>query len=242
MDALYDRIGQGYADLRRPDPRIEQKISQALGDASTVVNVGAGTGSYEPRDRNVIAIEPSLTMIRQRAAGAAPVIQASAMALPFEDQAFDAGLAILTMHHWPRWDIGLRELRRVSRRIVMLTWDPASPGFWLTDYFPESLEIDRRIFPTLRELEALLGPLTIEAIPIPHDCTDGFFGAYWRRPSAYLDERVRAAISTFSSMTRVDAGLERLRRDLASGAWQQRHRHLSARAELDLGYRLIVAA
>ena len=241
VDALYDRIGQGYRDLRRPDPRIARKILRALGDASTVVNVGAGTGSYEPRDRTVVAVEPSMTMIRQRDADAAPVVQATAIALPFKDGAFDAGLAILTLHHWPRWDVGLRELRRVSRRVVILTWDPASPGFWLTDYFPESLEIDRRIFPSLRELESELGVLTVEKIPIPHDCTDGFFGAYWRRPAAYLDERVRSAISTFSKLTRLASGLEHLRRDLGSGAWQRRHGRLSAMAELDLGYRLIVA-
>lgn len=158
MAALYDTIGASYFDFRRPEPRIERAIGDALGNASTVLNVGAGAGSYEPSDRSVIALEPSMTMIRQRPVNAAAAIQASAMALPFQTAAFDAALAILTLHHWPRKDIGLRELRRVSRdRVVILTWDPASPGFWLTDYFPRIWDIDREIFPTLEEIERALG-------------------------------------------------------------------------------------
>ena len=131
-------------------------------------------------------------------------------------------LAILTLHHWPRWDIGLRELRRVTRkRVVLLTWDPAAPVFWLMDYFPEIPEIDLERFPTMSELERELGPLTVKEIPIPHDCTDGFQGAYWRRPSAYLDERVRLAISTFAKIQQVASGLDHLRRDLESGEWKR---------------------
>ena len=181
-------------------------------------------------------------MIRQRAAAAAPVVQASAMALPFRDGAFDAGLAILTLHHWPRWEVGLRELRRVTRaRVVILTWDPLAPDFWLTDYFPEIPELDHGRFPTLEELERTLGPIAVEEIPIPHDCTDGFQGAYWRRPSAYLDERVRLAISTFAKIQRVASGLENLRRDLDSGEWQRKYGEVMAKLELDLGYRLVIA-
>ena len=242
MSALYDTIGVGYADLRRPDTRLQDVIHDGLGEARSILNVGAGAGSYEPSDKDVIAVEPSLTMIRQRPPGAAQAIRASAMALPFRDAVFDASLAILTVHHWPRRDAGLRELRRVSRgRVVVLTWDPASPGFWLTRYFPRIMDIDRPIFPALDELERSLGPITVMEVPIPADCTDGFLGAYWRRPEAYLRADVRAAISTFSKVGDLTAGLERLRADLASGEWHRRWGHLLNRAELDLGYRLIVS-
>ena len=214
-----------------------------MGDAASVVNVGAGTGSYEPTDRRVVAVEPSLAMIRQRPAGSAPVVQASATHLPFRDAAFAAALAVLTVHHWPDRARGLAELARVAHdRLVIVTWDPASAGFWLVeDYFPALLEIDRRIFPSLEEFRRVLGPLDVHPLPVPHDCTDGFLGAYWRRPHAYLDPGVRGAISTFSKIRDVDAGLARLRRDLEDGTWERRHGHLALRSELDLGYRLVIA-
>jgi SAM-dependent methyltransferase len=243
MAALYDTIGVGYFDLRRPDPRIERTIWDALGNAATVLNVGSGAGSYEPSDRSVIAVEPSMTMIGQRPVNAAPTIRASAMALPFQTAAFDATLAILTLHHWPHKDIGLRELRRVSRdRVVILTWDPASPGFWLTDYFPGIWEIDRQIFPALEEIERELGRITVSTVPIPHDCSDGFLGAYWRRPQLYLNARVRSAISTFSKLHDVASGLTHLRQDLASGEWHRRYGEVLEKSELDLGYRLVISA
>jgi SAM-dependent methyltransferase len=183
-----------------------------------------------------------MVMVLQRAPGTAPAVQASAVALPFADRAFDASLAILTVHHWPRRHIGLRELRRVARdRVVILTWDPSTPGFWLADYFPEILEIDRAIFPLLGELEAEVGAVRVTKVPIPHDCSDGFLGAYWRRPAAYLDPRIRSAMSTFSKLKRLSSGLERLRRDLTSGEWQSRYGHTMTKHELDLGYRLVVA-
>ena len=242
METLYDRIGRDYANVRKPDARIAQAIWRALGDSGSVVNVGAGTGSYEPRDRQVVAVEPSMTMIAQRPAESAPVVQASAVSLPFTNDSFDAGLAILTVHHWPDRMRGLLELRRVSRhRVVVLTWDPASPGFWLTDYFPEILDIDRPLFPAISDFERALGPATVETIPIRHDCSDGFLGAYWRRPDAYLDERVRGAISTFSKIADIGPALDRLRTDLESGAWQREYGGLLKRTQLDLGYRLIVA-
>lgn len=242
MEALYDRIGRGYANIREPDERIAQVIWRALGDSGSVVNVGAGTGSYEPRDRHVVAVEPSMTMIAQRPTGSTPVVQANAVSLPFTNDSFDAGLAILTVHHWPDQPRGLAELRRVSRhRVVVVTWDPTSPGFWLTDYFPEVLDIDRPLFPAISDVERALGPATVETIPIPHDCTDGFLGAYWRRPDAYLDERVRGAISTFSKLSDIGPALDGLRTDLASGAWQRKYGGLLKRTQLDLGYRLIVA-
>jgi SAM-dependent methyltransferase len=244
MAHLYDTIGIGYQAHRRPDPRIAAAILHALGNARSVVNVGAGAGSYEPVDRAVVAVEPSLAMIRQRPAGSPPVVQASATALPFRDAAFDAALAVLTVHHWPDRARGLDELRRVAReRVVMLTWDPAAAGFWLVeDYFPALVAIDREIFPPLDELRRVLGPIAVNPMPIPHDCVDGFLGAYWRRPAAYLDPAVRGAISTFTKLGDVDAGLGRLREDLADGSWARRHQDLLGRSELDLGYRLVVGA
>ncbi len=241
---LFDEIGGSYGAYRRPDPRFAAAILRALGDGDSVVNVGAGTGSYEPTDRAVVAVEPSVAMIRQRGPGSAPVIQASAMNLPFRAAAFAASLAVLTIHHWPdHWE-GLRELKRVARhRVVVVTWDPAWPGFWLTEeYFPALKAIDRQIFPTIKELRHALGRIEVEPLPVPHDCTDGFLGAYWRRPHAYLDAGVRGAISSLAKLGgALEPALERLRRDLEDGTWQRRHVHLLAESALDLGYRLIIA-
>lgn len=243
MTALYDTIGKGYAALRRPDPSIQRAILEALGNASTVVNVGAGAGSYEPADRWIVAVEPSMTMIRQRPSDSAAVVQATAMALPFRSGSFEAALAILTVHHWPDKGRGLEELRRVAKgRVVIFTWDPAHPGFWLTEYFPEALTIDRPMFPTLDEFQLRLGSVEVRSVPIPHDCSDGFMAAYWRRPEAYLDQRVRDAISTFSRLPDVTSGLRRLNGDLRSGEWQRRFGELSKATEFDLGYRLIISA
>jgi SAM-dependent methyltransferase len=217
-------------------------ILKALEPASSVVNVGAGAGAYEPRERRVVAVESSMTMIRQRNIGAAPVVLASAIDLPFDDESFDASLAILTVHHWSDRARGLRELRRVARqRAVILTWDPSAPAFWLADYFPEIFKVDRRIFPPVSGLAHILGRIEVRDIPIPHDCSDGFLGAYWRRPDAYLDPKIRAAISTFSKLSNVDRGVDRLRRDLDSGSWHDRNGDLMYRSELDVGYRLVVA-
>ena len=242
ISALYDRIGVGYAKLRRPDPRIAAKIVATLSSCERVLNVGAGAGSYEPADRQVVAVEPSAEMIRQRPREAAVVVQASAERLPFRDRSFDAALAILTVHHWPRRLEGLAEMRRVARdRVVIFTWDSEHPGFWLVQqYFPEILAYDRRAFPTLREIEAAVGPAAASAVPIPADCVDGFLGAYWKRPEHYLDARVRAAISSFSKFDAA-AGLARLRRDLDDGAWLAANGALRSLAELDVGYRLVVA-
>lgn len=242
MTHLYDDIGRGYRRYRRPDPRISRAIVEALGDAVCVVNVGAGSGSYEPRDGRVVAVEPSATMIRQRPPGSAPAVRADGARLPFADGAFDASLAILTLHHWSDQASGLREMRRIARgRVVIVTWDPASPGFWLADYFPEILDIDRRIFPPLVQVKEGLGDADIAVLPIPHDCTDGFLGAYWNRPAAYLDAGVRSAISTFTKLESIDEGLRRLGRDLASGEWGRRYGARTRGDACDLGYRLIVA-
>jgi SAM-dependent methyltransferase len=243
MAQMYDAIGLGYRQYRRPDPRLARAILDALGDAATVVNVGAGAGAYEPADRPVVAVEPSLAMIRQRPVGSAPVVQASATDLPFRDAAFAAALAVLTVHHWPDRGCGLRELARVAQhRLVILTWDPQTSGFWLVeDYFPAIAEIDRQILPPMEELRQALGQLEIRPLPVPHDCTDGFLGAYWRRPHAYLDPGVRRAISTFAKISDVESGLVRLRSDLADGTWERRYGHLLQQSVLDLGYRLVIA-
>jgi len=241
MAELYDTIGRDYRSYRRPEPRIAAAIAAALGPTESVINVGAGAGSYEPADRRVIAVEPSLEMIRQRRAGAPPVVRASAGDLPFVDGAADATLAVLTVHHWPDRARGLAELARVARRrVVILTWDPGTYGFWLVeDYFPEIVAVDRGIFPTLADFSAALGPVEVRPLPIPHDCCDGFLGAYWRRPRAYLDAGVRLAISTFSKID-PGPGLARLRTDLESGDWQRRHGAVLGAGDFDLGYRIVV--
>jgi SAM-dependent methyltransferase len=243
MPQLYDEIGVDYGSQRRPDPRVGAAILRALGELAPIVNVGAGTGSYEPADRPVVAVEPASEMIRQRRARSAPVVQASGTHLPFRDDTFAAALAVLTIHHWPDRRRGLAELARVAReRIVILTWDPAVAGFWLIDdYFPSIAESDRRIAPSIAELRDVLGPIDVLPVPVPHDCSDGFLGAYWRRPHAYLDPAVRGAISAFARIPQVDAGLARLRTDLADGTWERRHGHLLAQAELEMGYRLVIA-
>jgi SAM-dependent methyltransferase len=240
---LYDQIGINYAAHRRPDPRIAAAILDALGPARTVLNVGAGAGSYEPTDRRVLAVEPSPEMIRQRQPGAAPVVRASATALPFADGAFDATLAVLTVHHWPDRARGLAELRRVARACaVILTWEPDAAPFWLADdYFPELVAVDGPIFDSMETLRRALGPIEVRPVPIPHDCVDGFLGAYWRRPEAYLAPAVRGAMSTFTKIGDVELGVARLRRDLADGTWHRRHGTLLGRESLDLGYRLVVA-
>lgn len=239
---IYDTIGHGYADRRRQDPRIAERIVRALGSSESIVNVGAGAGSYEPRDRKVIAVEPSMVMIRQRPPGSPPAVRASATNLPFSDESFDASLAVLTLHHWPDVGRGIDELRRTARRtVVILTFDTTVGGFWLTDYFPEILEIDRRSMPAMSAIERHLGTNKVFDVPIPHDCTDGLLGANWRRPHAYLNAGVRSATSVFSQIENPEPGLTRLRADLESGSWRRRYGDLMSRVELDLGYRLVVA-
>jgi SAM-dependent methyltransferase len=238
----YDVIGRTYAHTRATDPRIAAAIWEALGDARTVVNVGAGTGNYEPPDRDVTAVEPSAVMIAQRPAGAAPAIQASAEALPFEDGAFDAAMAVLTLHHWSDWRAGVEELRRVARRVVVFSWDPSFANRpWITaEYLP--LVADGA-FPSLADQVGALRATRVTAVPIPHDCRDGFYGAHWRHPEAYLDPEVRSGISVLARREpeELAPGLARLEEDLRTGAWAERHADLLALEELDLGYRLLVA-
>lgn len=242
MGAKYDVIGINYAELRKPDPRIAAAIDEALGPARTVLNVGAGTGSYEPAGREVTAVEPSGEMIRRRDPSAAPAIQATADHLPFGDGAFDASMAILTIHHWPDKEAGLREMRRVTRgRIVLLTFDPSSRP-WLTDYLPVLAALDEGQMPAVSDYERWLGPVRVTPVLVPHDCTDGFLYAYWRRPDAYLDPRIRSGSSSFWALgDRAGRGLEKLREDVRSGEWERLHSELLTLPAYDAGYRLVVA-
>ncbi len=242
MSALYDRIGINYADLRRPDPRIATIIERALGTARTILNVGAGTGSYEPEGRHLVAVERSIEMIRKRRPSAAPAIQASAEALPFADGRFEAAMAILTLHHWPDQAAGLREMRRVTRGpIVLLTFDPSHRP-WLTDYLPQLAALDAAQMPQMSAYRRWLGDVRISQVPVPQDCTDGFLYAYWRRPSAYMDARIRSGSSSFWAIgDAAETGLRRLAEDLETGAWQRRYPELLTREEYDAGYRLVIA-
>lgn len=241
MSVRYDTIGIDYAELRQPDRRIAAIIDGALGSAKTVLNVGAGTGSYEPAGRAVVAVEPSRIMIRQRSPAAAAAVQARADALPFDDWRFDAAMAILTLHHWPDKQAGLREMRRVTRGpIVLLTFDPSHRP-WLTDYLPELAALDEAQMPAMSDYGRWLGSVQVTPVPVPHDCSDGFLYAYWRRPDAYLDPRIRSGSSSFWAIGSADAGLGELRRDLESGAWARRYADLLARDAYDAGYRLVVA-
>jgi SAM-dependent methyltransferase len=241
--SIYDRIGTHYHERRRPEPRWEAAIHDALGPARSVVNVGAGTGSYEPRDRFVVAVEPSATMIRERSRGSAPVVRAVAEALPIADDAFDLALAVLTIHHWNDAIAGLAEIRRVAGRQVVLTWDPAvAERFWLFEYLPQIVEHERGVA-TLATVVEHLDVVTVDVLPVPFDCADGVLGAYWRRPHAYLDPVTRSAISGIALLDDgvVDAGIAQLAADLESGRWHARHADLEGLEELDLGYRLAVA-
>jgi SAM-dependent methyltransferase len=230
--------------VRREDPRIAARIRAALGDARTLLNVGAGAGAYEPADLDVAAVEPSAVMRGQRPPTAVPAIDASAEALPFADGSFDAVMAVLSDHHWSDHGRGLAEMRRVARRRVLFTWEPRTAlDSWLVrDYLPGFVRFSPPGYALEQTLDRLGGG-RIEAVPIPHDCVDGFFHAYWRRPDAYLDKQVRAGISVFARLTpeEVEDGLGRLSADLESGEWQRRNGALLELEELDLGYRLVVA-
>lgn len=241
-NALYDLIGIDYADLRKPDLRIAQRIDEALGQARRVLNVGAGAGSYEPENRHVTAVEPSATMIAQRPESATEVVQAIAEALPFRDHSFEASMAILTIHHWSDQEQGLREMCRVtSGPLVIVTFDPAFRGFWLTDYFPGLISLDEEQMPDMASLREWLGDVTVTNLPIPADCSDGFLSAYWKRPSAYLDPRIRAAMSPFWALGDITDQLKTLEQDISSGAWAKRYAVLQELDECDCGYRLITA-
>lgn len=246
MAVIYDTIGTTYSLGRRSDPRIASVIERALEGCASVLNVGAGAGSYEPRHCNLIALEPSRVMILQRAVDAAPVVQARAEALPFADRSFDAVLGVLTAHHWSDQTQGFAECARVARdRVVFLTIDPeVLKEFWIYRYFPSLLTIDGRIFPGIERFAEAFASVEVKSVPIPADCCDGFLGAYWRRPSAYLDPLVRHSISTFSMINarEIDLGLEELQSEVKSGAWAERHAAIKDLNALDVGYRIVIGA
>jgi ubiquinone/menaquinone biosynthesis C-methylase UbiE len=242
---LYDTIGATYTTTRRTEPRIAAQVWAALGDARTVLNVGAGTGSYEPPDRDVTAVEPSEIMRAQRPAGAAPCVAATAESLPFEDQSFDAAMAFSTVHHWPDPIAGLREMRRVARRVVVFTHDSSVTGwcdrFWLSrDYLPEVAGLLNGR-PSLADQARALGA-RIEPVPVPWDCADGFYEAYWRRPEAYLDEQVRRGVSVWARVgpQAEQRAVRSLRDDLASGRWAERNRDLAHLEAAEFGLYLLI--
>ncbi|HET9075659.1 MAG TPA: class I SAM-dependent methyltransferase [Acidimicrobiales bacterium] len=244
---LYDAISTSYADTRRADPRIGEQICRALGGAASVVNIGAGTGNYEPTGRRVTAIEPSRRMIAGRPRGSPPVVQAAAEHLPLPSGAFDAAMAVLTVHHWTDWRHGLSEMRRVAARQVILLFEPGMiDRFWaMSDgYWPEAFELpsEREAIGT-SQVASVLDVVGAETVPIPIDCTDGFGAAFWGRPEAYLDPRIQQGMSWLAQLPAPvrACGAARLEADLRSGEWDRRHGHLRHLDQLDVGYRLITA-
>lgn len=241
----YERHGRTYARHRRADPRIAARIHAALGDARTVLNVGAGTGSYEPSDRWVLAIEPSATMRAQRPPSAAPAIAARAEALPVDDGAVDAAMACLTIHHWESAKDGLAELRRVARgRVVVFTCELEGLPDWQQEFLREGLALERPRFPALADVAAALGGrCRVERIPTPGDCRDGFFEAFWRRPEALLDPAIRGAQSMWPLLEQgvEERIVQRLAAALDSGAWDAQHGHLRAQESFDGALRLVVS-
>jgi SAM-dependent methyltransferase len=241
----YELHGHGYARHRRADPRIAARIHAALGDARTVLNVGAGAGSYEPTDRWVLAVEPSATMRAQRPTSAAPVVIAKAEALPFDEDSFDAAMACVTIHHWQSPMQGLAELRRVARGpVVVFTFELAYLPAWQLHYLREGVAAELPRFPLIADIVAQLGPDTrVERIPTPGDCTDGFFEAYWRRPELLLDPQIRASQSVWPLLGDdvEDRIVQRLSHALHSGAWDAEHGHLREQDAFDGALRLVIS-
>lgn len=241
MKPIYDTIGSGYARKRQPDPRIAEQLFKEFQGAEKILNIGAGSGSYEPPGIDLIALEPSQKMIDQRPPDAHPVIQGSAESLPFENQHFSHTVTVLSMHHWADRKQAFAEINRVTRdRFVALSWNPGSVPFWLTrDYFPEIFEIDQSIFPNVEEISQHFSEVEMRPLLVPEDCIDGFLAAYWKRPEAYLDQAVRDSISSFTKLKDVTEGLDRLRSDLESGAWHTKNESILHAPSLDAGYVLI---
>lgn len=243
MRAIYDHIGVNYSSNRRTDIRIERQIHDRLRGAERIINIGAGTGSYEPKNIDLVAVEPSSKMITQRKQDSHPSIKAFAEKLPFEDNSFTHGMAILTIHHWKDKELAFKEINRVvTDRFVVLTWSPDAEPFWLTrDYFPELYLTDKSIFPSIKELKKYFATVEVSPLLIPDDCKDGFMAAYWKRPKAYLSSEVRQSISAFSKIADPTSGLEKLENDLASGEWEEKNRSILNQKSFDAGYVIITA-
>ncbi|MEM7163318.1 MAG: methyltransferase domain-containing protein [Bacteroidota bacterium] len=240
---IYDQIGINYALKRQTEPRIATQIWNELKGAGKILNIGAGAGSYEPHEGDLIALEPSSKMIAQRSKHADPVVQGYAESLPFEDKSFSHCMTILSMHHWKDRYKAFKEIKRVTEeKFIALSWDPYANDFWLTrDYFPEIVEMDKLIFPEKEEFDAFFDNVRIERIMIPHDCRDGFLAAYWKKPEAYLEPSVRNSISTFSKISKLEDGLLKLKKDLESGEWERKNQEVLHQNEIDAGYILISA-
>jgi hypothetical protein len=245
-DFDYNARGQTYAQQRRTDPGIAALVHQALGSARTVLNIGAGAGSYEPTDRHVLAIEPSATMRAQRPAHLTPAIDGVAENLPLDDQSVDASMAMVTVHQWPDCKKGLSELRRVTRdRIVVLTFDGAAlDRFWLVDYVPELIAAERRRYPAIDFIcECLGGKTEVQTVPVPVDCVDGFTEAFYARPERFLDSTVRRSQSAwgFIDATIEDRFVKALSHDLQSGAWDEKYSKWRQQPFFEGSLRLIVS-
>ncbi|MEM7112132.1 MAG: class I SAM-dependent methyltransferase [Chloroflexota bacterium] len=243
MNAIYDRIGVNYSVTRCTDPHVAKQLYAELQGATRIINIGAGTGSYEPENVDLVAVEPSAEMIGQRAANAYPVEQASAESLPFDNNSFSHAMSVLSMHHWVDRPRAFSEINRVAtEKFVTITWDPDSEPFWLTrDYFPEIYEMDRAIFPKLTMFQDYFDEVEIRPLQIPANCEDGFFAAFWRRPEAYLLSEVQQATSALAKLDNLMVGMQKLEADLASGAWAKRNQDMLALDAFDAGYRLLVA-
>lgn len=243
MDALYDDIGINYSAMRRTDPKLAKQLYTELQGAARIINIGAGTGSYEPENVELVAVEPSSEMIAQREIGSHKVVQAFAEELPFEDSSFTHAMTVLSMHHWENRGRAFTEINRVvAEKFVVITWDPKSDPFWLTrDYFPEIYEMDKRIFPAFEELNEHFDEVKISPLQIPSDCKDGLLAAFWQRPEAYLSSKVRQSTSPFSKIKNLSEGLQVLEADLVSGAWAKNNHAILKLSSLDVGYRVISA-
>lgn len=243
MDAIYDNIGINYSVTRCTDPKIAKQLYAELQDATQIVNIGAGIGSYEPENTDLVAVEPSSKMISQRKAGSHKAVQAFAEGLPFENNSFSHAMTVLSMHHWENKELAFSEINRVTtEKFVAITWDPKSDPFWLTrDYFPEIHEMDKPIFPELEAFKEHFDDVEVSPLQIPSDCQDGFFAAFWKRPEAYLRSWVRQAMSPFSKIKNLPAGLQKLEADLTSGTWAKNNHAILDLASLDVGYRIISA-
>lgn len=242
---LYDEIGRSYTKTRREDPRVAAAIHSCLGTATTIVNVGAGAGSYEPADRVIVAVDPSVHMLRQRQGRTINVVRGIAEALPFPDDAFDAAMAVLTVHHWSDPRAGLQEMRRVSQRQIVFFFEALhTHHFWGLDYFPEALALPSETNPPDEQLlREHLDVHAVHEVLVTHDCLDGFGAAFWARPEAYLDRDVQDGMSWLALLPADvrERGTRQLEADLASGEWDRRHGHLREQATFDAGYRIAIA-